>query len=662
MTKDNNLLRWAWPAGLIAVLIAALMMWGLLSIHSASKERQRHHAERELHVVSQMQSRNLRAWREQRLTDAAVLSDNSLLGQAVAAWLQAAGPDKESPDLQSQLTSELRILQEQRDYSAVYLVDLDGRIRLSPSGVADRSLPEAELMALQHALQEAQPRVVEPRRDNAFAFPFFSLLAPIYNGNRAVAAVWLVMDVRASLYPLLERWPSGSATAESAIMVRDGDSALILSPMRNLDATELPYRIPLSDTSNPVVQTVTGMRGVFYTEDQEHHPVIAVANIVPGSPWFLLSKVDVQEVIFTEWRAVLSLSLPVLVGLLCGGAILAYMQRVAWRRELELKLRLERTLGWLENAQKTAAVGYFAYNLSTRAFSVSETTCQVFGLDPVAPMSLERWLGSVHPMDRKTVADAYRRTVSHRTPLHIKHRIKRESDHQERWVETWGEYELDIRKKGSVRLIGIVQDITDRKLMDEELERAKVALEAQVRLDPLTRIANRLALDERFLIEWQRAVRLRQPLSLLMIDVDHFKHFNDDYGHVAGDQCLQRVAQVIASVATRSMDLVARYGGEEFVVLLPDTDSDHAVLLAERICDAMRAEGIEHQRGLAPGIVTLSVGVVCVYPEAGDNILGSIQRVLKQADKALYAAKNAGRDRIAIYDGAAAPLLEPGPV
>lgn len=660
MTKDNTLHLWRWRAGLFALLVVVLMTWGLLSVYNNSKERQRHHAERELQVVSQLQGMGLRAWREQRLTDAAVLSDNVLLGQAVADWNKLEGAGAERAYVQSLLERDLRMLQEQRDYSAVYLINPEGQVQLSANGVVDRPLPQAEALALREAFDSAQPVVVEPRRDPVFAFPFFSLLAPIYDGIEMVGAIWLVMDVRASLYPVLERWPSGSATAESAIMMRDGDSVLILSPMRGHPEMELPYRIPLSDSSNPAVQTVLGMRGIFHGQDYQDEPIIAVANIVPGSPWYLLSKVDSREVLPAEWRELLALSLPVLIGLLCGGAVLIYVQRQAWLRERELKVQLERTLRWLENAQETAAVGYFAYNLSTRIFSVSPKTRRIFGLLADLPMSLDRWLSGVHPLDRKKVTDAYRRAVSQRSALHIRHRIQREIDHKERWVETWGEYEVDARNKGNIRLIGTIQDITDRKLIEEELEKAKTALEAQVRLDPLTRIANRRALDERLASEWRRAVRQRQPLSLLMIDVDHFKHFNDDYGHVAGDQCLQRVARVISSVVMRSLDLVARYGGEEFVVLLPDTAGDHASTLAERICIAMRREGIEHKRALPAGVVTVSIGVVCVYPDPSHDIETGMQDLLEQADTALYVAKNSGRDRVAVYDRGSISVLASG--
>lgn len=650
MTKDNTLRRWRWRAGLLAVLIGALVIWGLASVYHNNKQRQRHHAERELQVVSQLQTLSLRAWREQRLTDAAVLSDNALLGQVVTAWLDSDARDTDHTHLKLQLKSELRVLQEHRDYSAVYLVDRDGQVRLSPNGELDQPLPEAEAAALQQAFRHAEPKAVEPRRDKAFAFPFFSLLTPVYHNMEAVGAVWLVMDVRASLFPLLERWPSGSNTAESALMMRADDSVLILSPLRNHHETVLPYRIPLTDTTNPAVQTVTGMRGIFYSHDERDEPIIAVANIVPGSPWYLLSKVNSQEAFASEWRELFMLSLPVFIGVLFVGAVLIDLQRQAWFRERDLKRRLQRTLRWLENAQETAAVGYFAYDLHTKNFSVTDTTCNIFGLLGHTPMSLERWFEGVHPLDRPKVTIAYRRAVSKHSSLHIQHRILRESDGQERWVETWGEYEVDPYNKGNVRLIGTIQDITERKQIEEELEKAKVALEAQVRLDPLTQVANRLALDERLETEWQRATRHQQPLALLMIDVDRFKHFNDEYGHVAGDQCLQRVAFVISSVVVRSLDLVARYGGEEFVVLLPDTQSEHAVRLAQRICAALKDEAIEHKHALSSGVVTVSIGVACLYPGRDDSMQIGTQNLLKYADTALYVAKNSGRERVALYD------------
>src|SRR5690625_1320540 len=311
MTKDNTARRWRWKPGLVAVLMLVLMAAGLVLSYQGTKQRQRHHAERELQLVSQLQAASLRAWREQRRTDVAVLSDNNLLGMALTAWLASSEVHGERAFLQRQLQRDLRTLQEQRNYSAAYLVDLNGQVQLSASGAVYRPLPDAEAQALRTALRTAQPAFVEPRRDDAFAFPFFSMLAPVYSDMDAVGAIWLVVDVRASLYPLLERWPSGSETAESAIVTRDGNDALILNPLRHSPDTELPLRVPLTNTDNPVVEAVLGMRGVFHSRDYRGEPVIAVASTVPNSPWFLVSKIDTREAMATNWRELLALGSPI---------------------------------------------------------------------------------------------------------------------------------------------------------------------------------------------------------------------------------------------------------------------------------------------------------------------------------------------------------------
>ncbi len=176
----------------------------------------------------------------------------------------------------------------------------------------------------------------------------------------------------------------------------------------------------------------------------------------------------------------------------------------------------------------------------------------------------------------------------------------------------------------------------------------KHLLELQVRQDPLTRVANRLALDERLRADWHRAIRHDRPLSVLMIDVDDFKHYNDHYGHVAGDQCLQRVAEAIASVASRTTDLVARYGGEEFVVLLPETDAEQAKALAQAICAAVYDAALGHALSTHEQRVTVSIGVSSQTRSPASNLHFDLARkyLLERADAALYAAKNAGKNRV----------------
>ena len=127
-------------------------------------------------------------------------------------------------------------------------------------------------------------------------------------------------------------------------------------------------------------------------------------------------------------------------------------------------------------------------------------------------------------------------------------------------------------------------------------------------------MANRLALDEAVATEWSRALRSGAPLSVLMIDVDHFKAYNDHYGHVAGDLCLQRVAQALSLAVGRVGDMVARYGGEEFAVLLPDTDASQATVIGQRLCAAVRTLRIEHLAAHDRQHITVSIGAASALP------------------------------------------------
>lgn len=157
--------------------------------------------------------------------------------------------------------------------------------------------------------------------------------------------------------------------------------------------------------------------------------------------------------------------------------------------------------------------------------------------------------------------------------------------------------------------------------------------------DALTGIANRRAFDEALEREWRRAQRRGVALSLLMLDVDHFKLYNDHYGHVAGDACLREVAAVLAGSAQRAGEIAARYGGEEFAILLPELEAEAALQLGQRICQAVAALGIAHAASPTAGHVTVSLGVACLQPGMNADTL------LQRADAALYAAKLAGRNQ-----------------
>ena len=174
-----------------------------------------------------------------------------------------------------------------------------------------------------------------------------------------------------------------------------------------------------------------------------------------------------------------------------------------------------------------------------------------------------------------------------------------------------------------------------------ELEDANRRLEKLSRIDGLTGIANRRTFDLTLEQKWQRAQRRQRPLSLVMLDVDHFKSYNDGYGHLAGDQVLIVLARILAQQARRGGELAARYGGEEFVVLLPDCLAPAAWQVAENVRMALHEQALPHQ-GSPWGVVTVSLGVAGCVPQAGQTSTS----LLQAADTALYQAKQAGRDSI----------------
>jgi diguanylate cyclase (GGDEF)-like protein len=165
-------------------------------------------------------------------------------------------------------------------------------------------------------------------------------------------------------------------------------------------------------------------------------------------------------------------------------------------------------------------------------------------------------------------------------------------------------------------------------------------------IDGLTGIDNRRAFDEAIEREWRRTMRTGSPLSLLLFDADHFKRFNDTYGHLVGDDCLREIARSIRSKVNRPGDEVARYGGEEFAVLLPETSADAAEKLAEAICRQVAGLRIPHSANEARGLVTISGGVATAVAAIG-GMLKMPEGLVRAADAALYKAKNQGRNRIA---------------
>jgi len=176
-----------------------------------------------------------------------------------------------------------------------------------------------------------------------------------------------------------------------------------------------------------------------------------------------------------------------------------------------------------------------------------------------------------------------------------------------------------------------------------ELEESNATLQLLSCLDGLTGIANRRRFDEFMAKEWKRSNREKSTISLILIDIDYFKPYNDNYGHQQGDDTLKTVAKALNEGINRPADLLARYGGEEFVIVLPETTLAGATQLAENLTEQVRKLQILHEHSKTADIVTVSIGVACCEPDKRYN---SVETLLEAADKALYEAKGQGRNQV----------------
>lgn len=187
------------------------------------------------------------------------------------------------------------------------------------------------------------------------------------------------------------------------------------------------------------------------------------------------------------------------------------------------------------------------------------------------------------------------------------------------------------------------------------LQKTNQELYQLVNIDDLTQLANRRYFDREFQQKWQESAIAKTPLAAIMCDIDFFKNYNDTYGHQAGDECLQKVAQAIRHAIGRSTDFAARYGGEEFIIILPGTDAFSAFYLAEKIRETVKMLAIVHQKSaLADRIVTISLGVACTVPDLETEA----KQLVQAADRALYQSKKEGRDRVTVSDSFDYGLLE----
>jgi diguanylate cyclase (GGDEF)-like protein/PAS domain S-box-containing protein len=287
-------------------------------------------------------------------------------------------------------------------------------------------------------------------------------------------------------------------------------------------------------------------------------------------------------------------------------------------------------------------------DLSGRRVYCSAAAEQIADWHPEEMLTRED-LEAIHPDDRVRAGEAIKTLHNGTDPAMIECRMRNESGGYT-WVEAWLHIVEDPESGPDDYVLSIVRDVSERKRAEQKLIEAYSAVEALAITDALTGLPNRRRFDQDLATEWLRGAREQEPLSLLMMDIDKFKVYNDTFGHIRGDGCLKQVAEACQDVICRPGDLVARYGGEEFVVILPNTPAEGALVVANELLESVRHRRLPHP-GSAFQIVTVSIGCVTGIPTYGKHSAD----LLDLADQALYAAKSSGRNRVCAFEQNVAP-------
>ena len=308
-------------------------------------------------------------------------------------------------------------------------------------------------------------------------------------------------------------------------------------------------------------------------------------------------------------------------------------------RRKATEAQIERSAEMLKRTGELAHIGGWELDIATQRLDWTEQVFHIHELDPGTMPSMDNAIDFYAPEAQPVIRAAVEAGAAHGTPWDVELPFVTAKGNP-RWVRAQG---IAVIENGRpVRLLGAFQDITEKKTTLLEMHRLNEQLTRLSTTDALTEVGNRRMFDQTLRTEWARAARRGEPVGLLMIDIDHFKEYNDHYGHPSGDVCLRQVARMVGQAMRRGGELVARYGGEEFALLLPGADLDEARRAAERCAQIVGDAKIEHRASTTSAWLTISIGVASQIAAAGVDC-GLLVEI---ADAALYRAKRCGRARI----------------
>lgn len=345
-----------------------------------------------------------------------------------------------------------------------------------------------------------------------------------------------------------------------------------------------------------------------------------------------------QQFVLSNEIKLTSYIIPTIVGGLSGFFIAFWFSK-----QSKANKEFERSHNRLKLVLEGTKTGLWDWNLQTNELIFDEQWCRLLGheFNEVPPV-LDSWKNRVHPDDLDQCFADINRHLSGETDFYNNiHRMKHKQGHWVYILDRGRILERDANNQ-PLRFTGTHTDISHLKEIENALEKSNRELKKLSLKDGLTNLFNRRALDEHLQQAWAHWERNQTPICVLLVDIDLFKEFNDYYGHIAGDECLKQIANVLASSVKRTNDMAARYGGEEFLIILSGIAESEATNIAQEIHEKIKQLAITHQISTLSKIVTVSIGIHSCNPK---NHCLSKQELINGADKALYHAKHNGRNQ-----------------
>ncbi|WP_417308629.1 diguanylate cyclase domain-containing protein [Devosia sp.] len=446
-----------------------------------------------------------------------------------------------------------------------------------------------------------------------------------------VVAAGISSDRLSAVYSPLAIGDHGSITLMTRkfeVVARGPGNDLIIGTVPDMTGSKL-----LDDGTTLILPPLNGSPRVAAIARNERYPIISI------------STASTDEALADWWSGAIprfATMLTIVLGLTLLGYRLAQQIKIREKSELALREREAEFRLLAENASDLVE----RFDKKGRRVYISPAISRLTGHQAEELIGKSAY-SAIHPQDLPAVSQARDRLLSGLSSQETITFRRQHKDGHQLWLETSLRVVEDQSK--SFGVVGVTRDISSRKALEERLE-------IMATQDGLTGLANRGAFDKALAEEFERAHRTGGSLALLMLDADRFKRFNDDYGHIAGDNCLKAIASITQDAARGSGDLAARYGGEELALLLPGIDHRAATGIAEQICRRIFALDIPHERNLPWKQVTVSIGVSVLRQE--DHLSATDGTwLIERADSALYRAKARGRNQWILSQPEAARMV-----